>query len=165
MSDEETVKGGPRPPAGTAETGHESPVFASVAKALEAAAPQSSGEPRWWRDVRRRRLLALADCCAVSLALGLVLPSERAIWILAFLPVWILVAKLAGLYDADHREMRHLTVDEAPTIIAWGVIGAAAASLLGELTPAGSLSTGELAGVAAIAIGAGLLPPPGRPPM
>jgi exopolysaccharide biosynthesis polyprenyl glycosylphosphotransferase len=124
----------------------------SVGRVLEAAAPRSRHEPRWWRDVRRRRLLALADCCAVGLALALVLPPQRAIWILAFLPVWILVAKLAGLYDADHREMRHLTVDEAPTIIAWGVIGAAAVSLLGELTPAGSLSTDELAATAAIAI-------------
>ena len=48
------------------------------------------------------------------------LPPERAIWLLAFLPVWILVAKLAGLYDADHRALRHLTVDEAPAIVRLG---------------------------------------------
>ena len=29
----------------------------------------SPGTPRWWRDARRRRLLALADCCAVAVAL------------------------------------------------------------------------------------------------
>ena len=73
---------------------------------------------------------------------------------LAFLPVWILVAKLAGLYDADHRAMRHLTVDEAPAIFAWGVVGAVAASLLGGLTPAGSLDTAELVGVALVAVAA-----------
>jgi exopolysaccharide biosynthesis polyprenyl glycosylphosphotransferase len=153
MSDEETMTE-TQASAGIPRAGRESPISDSVAEALEAAAPGDRHEPRWWRDMRRRRLLALADCCSVALALGLVLPPERAIWILAFLPVWVLVAKLAGLYDADHREMRHLTVDEAPTIIAWGVIGAAAVSLLGELTPAGSLSTGELAAVAAIAIAA-----------
>ena len=102
----------------------------------------------------RRRLLALADCCAVGLGLALALPAERAIWMLAFLPAWVLVAKLAGLYDADHRVMRHLTVDEAPVIFAWGVIGAVAASLLGGLTPAGSLSTSELALTAGITIAA-----------
>jgi lipopolysaccharide/colanic/teichoic acid biosynthesis glycosyltransferase len=140
--------------AATAGAEHQPPLSESVGKALQAAAAKSRGEPRWWRDVRRRRLLALADSCAVALALAVALPPERAIWILAFLPVWILVAKLAGLYDADHREMRHLTVDEAPTIIAWGVVGAAAVSLLGGLTPAGSLSTRELAEIAAIAIAA-----------
>ena len=117
----------------------------SVRAALIAATARSSNEPRWWRDVRRRRLLALADCCAVGLALVVALPPERAIWMLAFLPVWILIAKLAGLYDADHRAMRHLTVDEAPAICAWAVIGMVAVSLLGGLTPAGSLTTSELA--------------------
>jgi exopolysaccharide biosynthesis polyprenyl glycosylphosphotransferase len=104
--------------------------------------------------VRRRRLLALADCCAVGLGLAIALPPERAIWMVAFLPVWILVAKLAGLYDADHRAMRHLTVDEAPVVFAWGVIGAVAASLLGALSPAGSLDTAELALTAGITIAA-----------
>jgi lipopolysaccharide/colanic/teichoic acid biosynthesis glycosyltransferase len=149
MSDDETMAEVTHRSAGI-DVEREAPLSESVGRALEAADP--ADEPRWWRDMRRRRLLALADCCSVGLALALVLPPERAIWLLAFLPVWILVAKLAGLYDADHREMRHLTVDEAPTIVAWGVIGAATVSLLGELTPAGSLSTGELAGIAAIAV-------------
>ncbi len=126
----------------------------SVRRALVAAAPRTAAEPRWWRDVRRRRLLALADCGAVGLALAIAVPPQRAIWMLALLPVWILVAKLSGLYDADHRVMRHLTVDEAPTIFAWGVIGAVLVSLLGSLTPAGSLDSAELALVAAIAIAA-----------
>jgi lipopolysaccharide/colanic/teichoic acid biosynthesis glycosyltransferase len=124
----------------------------SVREALLQASPRSAAEPRWWRDMRRRRLLALADCCAVALSLGLVLPAERAIWLGAFLPVWILIAKLAGLYDADHRAMRHLTVDEAPAICAWGVVGAVAVSLLGDLTPAGDLSTSELVLVAIVAV-------------
>src|SRR4051794_39930618 len=75
------------------------------AGAIERALGLAAGSPegaRWWRDSRRRRVLALADCCSAGFAVALVLPAERAIWALAFLPVWILVAKVAGLYDADH---------------------------------------------------------------
>jgi lipopolysaccharide/colanic/teichoic acid biosynthesis glycosyltransferase len=123
-----------------------------VERALSVAA---GGEPeqRWWRDARRRRLLALADCAAVAIGLAIVLPPERAVWALAFLPVWILVAKLAGLYDADHRAMRHLTVDEAPAILAWGVVATLAASLLSELTPADGLGAGELVEVTLLIVG------------
>jgi hypothetical protein len=150
MSEEKTTTVGqasaPAPPAGRDYLDVQ-----SVRTALVASSGSSSG-PRWWRDARRRRLLALADCCAVALGLALTLPPERAIWVLAFLPVWILVAKLAGLYDADHRSMRHLTVDEAPAIVAWGMVGAVVAGLLGGLTPAGIMDTGELALVAGITI-------------
>jgi exopolysaccharide biosynthesis polyprenyl glycosylphosphotransferase len=128
----------------------------SIARDLAAAASREPRHPRFWRDARRRRLLALADCAAVTAGLLCAVPPQRAIWLLAFLPVWVLLAKLAGLYDADHRAMRHLTVDEAPAIVAWGVVGAVAASLLGELTPAGSLDTGELALAAAVTIVAGV---------
>jgi lipopolysaccharide/colanic/teichoic acid biosynthesis glycosyltransferase len=131
---------------------HEALQSEFVREALERAVPRPAGELRWWRDVRRRRLLAIADCFAVGLALLLVLPPERAIWLAAFLPVWILIAKLAGLYDADHRVMRHLTVDEAPAICAWGVGGAVTASLLGGLTPADSLTTGDVILVALVAV-------------
>jgi exopolysaccharide biosynthesis polyprenyl glycosylphosphotransferase len=136
-----------RPPA----TGRD-PDPETIRAALVAATARTFSGPRWWRDSRRRRLLALADCGAVALAVAIALPPERAVWTLAFLPVWILLAKLAGLYDADHRSVRHLTVDEAPAIVAWGTVGAVVAGLLGELTPAGSLDTGELAIVIAITI-------------
>jgi exopolysaccharide biosynthesis polyprenyl glycosylphosphotransferase len=154
MSDEETTTEVSQAAAGSAAARNEWIDAESVGRALAAASSGRTGEQRYWQDASRRRLLALADSCAVGLALAAVVPPQRAIWMLAFLPVWILVAKLAGLYDLDHRAMRHLTVDEAPAIFAWGVIGAAVASLLGELTPAGSLGIGELALVAAIAIAA-----------
>jgi lipopolysaccharide/colanic/teichoic acid biosynthesis glycosyltransferase len=121
-------------------------------RVLSDAASRTRSHGRWWRDARRRRLLALADCCAATAALAIAVPPERAIWLVAFVPVWILVAKLAGLYDHDHRSLRHLTVDEAPAIAAWGVIGVVIADLLGQLTPAGDLSTTELAVGAAAAI-------------
>jgi lipopolysaccharide/colanic/teichoic acid biosynthesis glycosyltransferase len=152
MSEDESTTALSPAERGAPEAIRESLDAEAVQRALVAASARTSGQPRWWRDVRRRRLLALADCFAVALALALALPPERAIWVLAFLPAWILVAKLAGLYDRDHRAMRHLTVDEAPTIFAWGVIGAVAVSLLGALTPAGSLDIEELALIAGITI-------------
>jgi exopolysaccharide biosynthesis polyprenyl glycosylphosphotransferase len=121
----------------------------AIRGALEVAA-RAPGGPRWWRDSRRRRLLALADCVSAGLAVALVLPAQRAIWMLAFLPVWILVAKLAGLYDADHRAMRHLTVDEAPAVLAWSVVAAAVVALLVQITPADPPSLRELAEIAVI---------------
>ena len=124
----------------------------SVGRALAEASTRVPRHARWWRDARRRRLLALADCCAVVVALVSAVPPERAIWLLALLPVWLLLAKLAGLYDADHLAIRHLTVDEAPAIVASGLIGTAAIGLLGGLTPAGTMDTHELAIVAGVAI-------------
>ena len=47
--------------------------------------------------------------------------------------------------------MRHLTVDEAPAIFAWGVVGTVTASLLGGLTPAGTLDT-DLAVVTSVVV-------------
>jgi exopolysaccharide biosynthesis polyprenyl glycosylphosphotransferase len=74
----------------------------------------------------RRRLLAAADCVSVlclALALGLAAGSGAvAAATAALLPFSILLAKLLGLYDADHRALRHLTVDEVPRIFIWTVL-------------------------------------------
>jgi exopolysaccharide biosynthesis polyprenyl glycosylphosphotransferase len=83
------------------------------------AAPQ-----RWTaRDPLRRRLLALADAGAVLAAAGsfvfLGAGGGAAFAALVSLPLWILIAKLYGLYDRDHGALRHLTVDELPSILAW----------------------------------------------
>ena len=56
-----------------------------------------------------------------------------------FLPLWPLGAKLFGLYDRDHRELRHLTADEVPAILAWVATLTAVIALLLPLTPAGTL--------------------------
>jgi exopolysaccharide biosynthesis polyprenyl glycosylphosphotransferase len=154
MSVDEDVGGGPavelraHPPAPTVES--EADWLRSVLSEAAAAAPSPA---RWWRDARRRRLLALADCWAGAIALAAVVPPERAIWLIAFVPVWVLVAKLVGLYDRDHRALRHLTVDEVPAIAAWSAIGLIVVSLLGQLTPAGGLDTSELAVAVGIAFG------------
>jgi len=36
-------------------------------------------------------------------------------------PLWLLVAKLCGQYDRDHKVLRHLTVDEIPSIVFWAL--------------------------------------------
>ena len=102
---------------------------------------------RFWRDVRRRRMLAFADLGAGTVASLLVAGSApRAVWALALLPGWVVIAKLFGLYDRDQRSIRHLTVDELSSIAAWAAAGVAMLGLLLPLTPAGSVSFGVLAG-------------------
>jgi exopolysaccharide biosynthesis polyprenyl glycosylphosphotransferase len=96
----------------------------------------------WWRDQLLRRLLALADGLTAGLVcLSLVVTAsggvETAFWAAVFIPVWILLAKLHGLYDRDHRAMRHLTVDELPSIFVWAMSGTAATMLLLMVTPPG----------------------------
>lgn len=86
------------------------------------------------RDPLRRRMLAVADvasalvvCAAVSMLsadLGATILS------LVFVPAWVLIAKALGLYDRDHRCLRHLTVDELPSLLAWALTGTAALMLV-----------------------------------
>lgn len=101
-------------------------------------------------------MLALADLAAALLAsLSLVAVGTshggQLAWALAYLPVWIVVAKLLGLYDRDGRSFRHLTVDEAPLLVLWAVVAVSGLSLFLELTPAGrpDASSSILAGLVA----------------
>lgn len=95
---------------------------------------------RWWRDARRRRMLAAADVLAGALALAAVAATATGTaWPLIFVPLWPLLAKLFGLYDRDHRELRHLTSDEVPVILAWSAAATGLVALLLPLTPAGTL--------------------------
>jgi exopolysaccharide biosynthesis polyprenyl glycosylphosphotransferase len=111
----------------------------SAPQAHRRATRQSS---RRGRHVLLRRVLACADVAAALLASFSLAavdggdPGQLA-WSLVFLPVWIIVAKLLGLYDDDERALRHLTVDEAPRLVLWAVIGTGLLSFLLELSPAG----------------------------
>jgi exopolysaccharide biosynthesis polyprenyl glycosylphosphotransferase len=106
---------------------------------------------RWlrsWRDPLRRRMLALADVLALvtgCLSLGVVFESdlEAAAWSLLFVPAWIVVAKLYGLYDRDHTALRHLTTDELPSIFLWALTAVAGTALALQGTPAGGLTFAE----------------------
>ena len=100
-----------------------------------------------WRDALLRRMLALADATAAlaaSISLGLQSDGEfrYLLWSALFIPVWLVLAKLNGLYDRDQRSLRHLTVDELPQILIWAILGTVALTLLLTLTPVGGLSAG-----------------------
>ncbi|HEY3550345.1 MAG TPA: exopolysaccharide biosynthesis polyprenyl glycosylphosphotransferase [Gaiellaceae bacterium] len=81
-----------------------------------------------------RRLLALADVLAIAsaaVAEGLWgSGSAAALLLVLSAPVWIVTAKLAGLYDRDHRTLRHLTVDELPWLVVWTLSSTALLTLL-----------------------------------
>ncbi len=59
-------------------------------------------------------------------AAALVEGSTDPLWALPTLPLWVLVAKMEGLYDADHPRIWHLTTDEAPAILHWITLSVAA---------------------------------------
>jgi exopolysaccharide biosynthesis polyprenyl glycosylphosphotransferase len=97
----------------------------------------------FWRDALRRRVLALADAAAVAIAIAVATVTsdqvDTGFWAAIFLPIWIVMAKIHGLYDRDHRVLRHLTVDEVPSILLWALTGTGATALLSLLTPSGSV--------------------------
>ncbi len=87
---------------------------------------REDAERRFWREPLRRRMLGGSDFLAAGLVTGLVATSTpEIVWTLAFLPAWIVLAKLFGLYDRDQMSIRHLTVDELPQIAAWSAAGTA----------------------------------------
>jgi exopolysaccharide biosynthesis polyprenyl glycosylphosphotransferase len=88
------------------------------------------------RRARRRELsarLALAGADAVAVVVSMfavtVLPfseAEMTWWVLALLPLFALLAKMAGLYDRDQFVLHKTTLDEAPTLVAVAAIFALA---------------------------------------
>jgi exopolysaccharide biosynthesis polyprenyl glycosylphosphotransferase len=117
---------------------------------------------RGWRHALLRRLLAVADVSAAVLAsLSLVAVSEgdaaQLAWSFALIPFWVLLAKLLGLYDRDERVLRHLTVEEAPFIVVWALIGVASLALFLDLTPAGRPDASGAIVAGAVAAGAALV--------
>jgi exopolysaccharide biosynthesis polyprenyl glycosylphosphotransferase len=90
------------------------------------SSPEQAHRRHLQSDPLRRKLLALADTTAVGvmcLVLGLLTAADVGAWALAALPLWLVLAKLHGLYDRDHRSLRHLTVDEVPSILSWAMSG------------------------------------------
>ena len=91
------------------------------------------------RDPVLRRMLALADIVAAgAVALSLVLSGEgtrAAVVALAFVPAWIVLAKVHGLYDRDQRKLRHLTSDEVSSILLWSLTGSVVLVILLDIVP------------------------------
>jgi exopolysaccharide biosynthesis polyprenyl glycosylphosphotransferase len=94
-----------------------------------------------------RRMLAVGDVLAVAAAAVIVgllgSGSTGALLLVLFAPIWIVTAKLAGLYDRDHRTLRHLTVDELPWLLVWTLSSTALLTLLLAPFPALDLSSGD----------------------
>ena len=98
--------------------------------AVQAREQVKRGE--FWKDALRRRMLAAADLLAVLAAAGatgLVANEGAALWIAATAPLWLLVAKLRGLYDRDHVRIRHLTLDESSGLFHWVALCATGTAL------------------------------------
>ncbi|HZO04752.1 MAG TPA: sugar transferase [Solirubrobacterales bacterium] len=110
------------------------------------------------RGALLRRLLALGDWTALIGTLFVVTATTSTtdvgtlFWALLFSPLWILVIKLHGLYDNDHRRIRHSTLDELPSLVSASVLGTLVLDGLLALSPVGPLSP-----TSAIALGLGTL--------
>jgi exopolysaccharide biosynthesis polyprenyl glycosylphosphotransferase len=85
-------------------------------------------------DALLHRMLAAADALTIAAAaiiVGLWGSGASGAFLLALsAPIWVVTAKLIGLYDRDHRTMRHLTVEELPWIVVWALSGSAILTLL-----------------------------------
>lgn len=94
-----------------------------------------------------RRMLALGDVLAIAAAAAVVGfwgrdPAGSLLLVLSA-PIWVVTAKLSGLYDRDHRTLRHLTVDELPWLVVWTLSSTALLTLLLAPFPALDLSSGD----------------------
>jgi exopolysaccharide biosynthesis polyprenyl glycosylphosphotransferase len=93
-----------------------------------------------------RRLLASGDWIALIAALCIATAATRTtdvgtlFWATMFSPVWVVTLKLHGLYDNDHRRIRHSTVDELPSLLSASALGTLALDGLLALSPAGPLA-------------------------
>jgi exopolysaccharide biosynthesis polyprenyl glycosylphosphotransferase len=142
-----TAKAAPvpaRPPAPAAPGG----------SASELAGPLASRR----RGAMLRRLLAAGDWVALIGSLCVVTAATSAtdvatlFWAVLFSPTWIIVVKLQGLYDNDHRRIRHSTLDELPALLSATVLGILVLDGLLALSPVGPLSP-----LSAIGLGIGTL--------
>jgi exopolysaccharide biosynthesis polyprenyl glycosylphosphotransferase len=110
------------------------------------------------RGALLRRLLASGDWAALVGTLCLVTARTSStdvgtlFWAVLVSPAWILVLKLHGLYDKDHRRIRHSTLDELPSLITASALGTLVLDGLLSLSPAGPLSP-----TSAIMVGVGAL--------
>jgi exopolysaccharide biosynthesis polyprenyl glycosylphosphotransferase len=101
----------------------------------------------------------VADVTTVTLASALVgLLADQPLVTVAMLPAWVLLAKLYGLYDRDHRSMRHLTANELGDIVAWAATGS-----LGVFVVSAAFGSGVESGAGAgLAVGVAVLSPISR---
>jgi exopolysaccharide biosynthesis polyprenyl glycosylphosphotransferase len=103
-------------------------------------------------------VLACGDWAALLVTLAVVTAASAEtdvatlFWAVLFSPSWIVVAKFHGLYDNDHRRIRHSTLDELPSLVSASVVGTLVLDGLLALSPVGPLEP-----ISAIAVGVGAL--------
>jgi exopolysaccharide biosynthesis polyprenyl glycosylphosphotransferase len=106
-----------------------------------------------------RRMLAVGDTLSIAAAAVIVgfwgSGPAAALLLVLFAPVWVVTAKLAGLYDRDHRTLRHLTVDELPWLVVWTLSSTALLTLLLVPFPALDLTADDRLLVWGTALGLG----------
>jgi exopolysaccharide biosynthesis polyprenyl glycosylphosphotransferase len=139
-----------------AETPGDAPRGGRTDAAMRLGLTGPSGARR--RGALLRRMLASGDWLTLVATLCIVTAASpetdvaTLFWATMFSPVWILVLKLHGLYDNDHRRIRHSTLDEISSLISAAALGTLALDGLLALSP-----VGPLAAPSAIAVGVGAL--------
>ncbi|HYG96885.1 MAG TPA: sugar transferase [Solirubrobacterales bacterium] len=122
---------------------------APVAFDTEGRGPNESRR----RGALLRRLLALGDWGALLGALCVVTAASATtdvgvfFWAVLFSPSWVIVLKLHGLYDNDHRRIRHSTLDELPSLVTASVLATLVLDGLLALSPVGPLSPASAIGI------------------
>jgi exopolysaccharide biosynthesis polyprenyl glycosylphosphotransferase len=90
-------------------------------------------------------------------AMTLVEGTRDPLWALATLPFWLAVAKLEGLYDADHPKIWHLTSDEAPAIFHWITLSVAGTLFFIRALPDETLTLESAAALYVVALSSAFL--------
>jgi exopolysaccharide biosynthesis polyprenyl glycosylphosphotransferase len=102
---------------------------------------------RYGNDALLHRMLAAADTLTIAAAAVVVglwgSGASGAFLLVLSAPIWIVVGKLVGLYDRDHRTLRHLTVEELPWIFVWALGGTAVLTFLLAPFPSLDLSSDD----------------------
>ena len=120
--------------------------------------PGPGAEATRRRGAQLRRVLALGDWAALLATLAVVTTASTKtdvatlFWLILFSPLWIVVVKFHGLYDNDHRRIRHSTLDEVPSLVSASVVGVLVLDGLLAISPVGPLDP-----ISAIAVGVGTL--------
>ena len=114
------------------------------------------------RDPLLRRMIGIADVgtavVAASVLAGTVDASATAAAVALVVVLWIVVAKLHGLYDRDHRALRHLTVDELPALASCSLLTVVVASAVLDVAGVQAVEIGPALWAAAVAfVAAGVL--------
>jgi exopolysaccharide biosynthesis polyprenyl glycosylphosphotransferase len=112
------------------------------------AAPPAAVSRRRRADVTLRRFLAVADCVAIVVALGVAVAAgglnegATGLFLLGVLtlPGWIVLLKLYGLYDRDGKRVSHSTVDDVPWTFHAMVVGTVGLMLASKALPGEALT-------------------------